>query len=153
MAFGNDAVVNSIALNEGQADAILKEVYSDDGVTDEFFRDNPFFALMPKKENARVSMFGFRGRILFEGAEFAFTLVDISENGMGIICASNLERGTNVEFEVYTPIGSVNGLGEIRYCRADADAANQFRVGVLVSELDRIERARWNQLLNSNLTP
>lgn len=51
MAFGNDAVVNSIALNEGQADAILKEVYSDDGVTDEFFRDNPFFALMPKKED------------------------------------------------------------------------------------------------------
>ncbi len=51
MAFGNDAVVNSIALNEGTADAILKEVYSDDGVTDEFFRDNPFFALMPKKED------------------------------------------------------------------------------------------------------
>lgn len=51
MAFGNDAVVNSIQLNEGQADAILKEIYSDDGVTDEFFRDNPYFALMPKKED------------------------------------------------------------------------------------------------------
>lgn len=51
MAFGNDAVVNSIQLNEGQADAILKEIYSDDGVTDEFFRENPFFALMPKKED------------------------------------------------------------------------------------------------------
>lgn len=51
MAFGNDAVVNSIALNEGQADAILKEIYSDDGVTDQFFRENPFFALMPKKED------------------------------------------------------------------------------------------------------
>jgi hypothetical protein len=51
VAFGNDAVVNSIQLNEGQADAILKEVYSDDGVTDEFFRENPFFALMPKKED------------------------------------------------------------------------------------------------------
>src|ERR1700680_1494625 len=53
MAFGNDAVVNAsgINLNEGQADAILKEIYSDDGITDEFFRDNPFFALMPKKED------------------------------------------------------------------------------------------------------
>lgn len=51
MAFGNDAVVNSIALNEGTADAILKEIYSDDGVTNEFFVDNPFFALMPKKED------------------------------------------------------------------------------------------------------
>lgn len=51
MAFGNDAVVNSIALTQGAADAILKEIYSDDGVTDQFFRENPFFGLMPKKED------------------------------------------------------------------------------------------------------
>ena len=51
MAFGNDAVVGTISLNEGTADAILKEIYSDDGVTNEFFVDNPFFALMPKKED------------------------------------------------------------------------------------------------------
>lgn len=51
MAFGNDAVVNSIALNEGQADSILKEIYSDDGVTNQFFTENPFLGLMPKDEN------------------------------------------------------------------------------------------------------
>ncbi len=51
MAFGNDAVHGTISLNEGQADAILKEIYSDDGVTNEFFTDNPFFALMPKRED------------------------------------------------------------------------------------------------------
>jgi hypothetical protein len=110
-------------------------------------------ALLPKKENARVSMFGVRGRVLFEGSEFAITLVDISENGLGVISSSNLERGTIVEFEVFTPIGSVNGSGEVRYCRADADSPNQFRAGIQVSVLDRIERARWNQLLNSTLTP
>jgi hypothetical protein len=51
MAFGNDATTPLVALNEGTADAILKEIYSDDGVTNEFFVDNPFFALMPKKED------------------------------------------------------------------------------------------------------
>lgn len=51
MGFGNDVGTPAIALNQGTADAILKEVYSDDGITDEFFRENPFFALMPKKED------------------------------------------------------------------------------------------------------
>ena len=52
MGFGNDAATpNFTSLNEGTADAILKEIYSDDGVTNEFFVDNPFFALMPKKED------------------------------------------------------------------------------------------------------
>jgi hypothetical protein len=59
MAFGNDAVTSSsgINLNEGQADAILKEVYSDDGVTNQFFTENPFLALMPKKEDVTGRFF------------------------------------------------------------------------------------------------
>jgi len=53
MAFGNDAILNGteLSLNQGTADAILKEIYSDDGVTNEFFTENPFLALMPKKED------------------------------------------------------------------------------------------------------
>ena len=109
--------------------------------------------LTPKKENARVSMFGVRGRILFEGSEYAVTLIDVSENGLGVLSTHNLERGIVVEFEVFTPIGSVKGSGEVRYCRSDAESPNQFRAGLLVSQLDRIERARWNQLLNTTLTP
>lgn len=51
MAFGNDAVAGSIVLNQGEADAILKEYYSDEGVTNELFQDNAFLAMMPKKED------------------------------------------------------------------------------------------------------
>ena len=109
--------------------------------------------LLPKKENARVSMFGVQGRILFEGAEYPVTLVDISDNGLGVLASTNLERGTIVEFEVFAPLGSVCGSGEVRYSRVDPDSAHQFRAGIQVSVLDRIERARWNQLLYSTLTP
>lgn len=51
MSFGNDIGTPVVSIDQGTGDAILKEVYSDDGVTDEFFRDNPFYALMPKKED------------------------------------------------------------------------------------------------------
>lgn len=110
-------------------------------------------ALLPKKETARISMFGVQGRVMFEGSEYSVTLVDISENGLGILTSSALERGAVVDFEIFTPLGSVNGSGEVRYCRQDGDAVGKFRAGLLVTSLDRIERARWNQLLNSTLTP
>src|SRR5436853_7847089 len=51
MAFGNDANHGTITLTQGEADAILKEYYSDDGVTNALFRERPLLALMPKKED------------------------------------------------------------------------------------------------------
>ena len=51
MAFGNDPGAATITYDQGNADAILKEIYSDEGITNEFFVDNPFLALINKKEN------------------------------------------------------------------------------------------------------
>ncbi len=102
----------------------------------------------PKKENARVSMYGYRGRVLFEGNEYPFTLVDISEDGLGLFIPTALDRGSIVEFEVFTPVGQIDGTGEVRYCRTDPESPNQFRAGILMKELNRVERARWNHLLN-----
>ncbi|MHB8637301.1 MAG: PilZ domain-containing protein [Fimbriimonadaceae bacterium] len=106
-------------------------------------------ALMPKKENARVSVVGVLGRVRFEGAEYAVTIVDISENGLGVLANSTLERGAIVEFEIFTPIGTIGGAGEVRYSRVDPDSPKQFRAGIQLGDLDRIERARWTKLLNS----
>jgi hypothetical protein len=106
-------------------------------------------AFLPKKENARVSMFGYRGRLIFEGCEYQFTLVDVSENGLGLVVSGEIERGATIQFEVFTPLGQIEGEGEVRYCRTDTENANQFRVGILMQELGRIERARWNHLLDA----
>jgi hypothetical protein len=107
--------------------------------------------LLPKKESARFFIFGTLGRILLDGEEHAITLVDISENGLGVLADSNLERGTIVEFEIFTPLGSVCGCGEIRYSRIDPDSPSRFRAGIQLKERDRIESARWNQLLNATM--
>src|SRR5579872_478005 len=53
-------------------------------------------ALLPKKENARVSVFGVQGRLLFEEAEYECSLVDISERGLGVVVSSELEPGAKV---------------------------------------------------------
>ena len=51
MAFGNTPGTPSTYVNQDTGDAILKEFYSDDGVTNEIFMENPFLALVPKKED------------------------------------------------------------------------------------------------------
>jgi hypothetical protein len=51
MAFGNDPTTGTFSPTQGNVDAILKDIYSDEGVTDEFFTENPYLALMSKKED------------------------------------------------------------------------------------------------------
>ena len=51
MAFGNDPSTGTFSPTQGNVDAILKEIYSDDGITDEFFTQNPFYTMCPKDEN------------------------------------------------------------------------------------------------------
>ncbi len=51
MAFGNNVGSPSTYISQDSGDAILKEFYSDDGVTSEIYVDNPWLALIPKKED------------------------------------------------------------------------------------------------------
>ncbi len=50
-SFGNTVGTPSTYISQDSGDAILKEFYSDDGVTNEIYVDNPWLALIPKKED------------------------------------------------------------------------------------------------------
>src|ERR1035441_8692929 len=50
-AFGNNIGVPATYVDQNTGDAILKEFYSDDGVTNEIYTDNPWLAIIPKKED------------------------------------------------------------------------------------------------------
>lgn len=52
MAFGNDPTTGTFSPTQGNEDAILKDLFSPDGVTDQFFYNNPFLAMIEKDENA-----------------------------------------------------------------------------------------------------
>lgn len=51
MAFGNNVGSPSTYVNQNTGDAILKEWYSDEGITNEIYVENPWLALIPKKED------------------------------------------------------------------------------------------------------
>ena len=52
MAFGNDPTTGTFSPTQGNEDVILKDLFSPDGVTDQFFYNNPFLAMIEKDENA-----------------------------------------------------------------------------------------------------
>jgi hypothetical protein len=52
MAFGNTTGSPSVYISQDSADAILKDVYSPEGIVDVIFDHNPFLALIPKMETA-----------------------------------------------------------------------------------------------------
>ncbi len=110
------------------------------------------FVLGPRKEDVHLQMLGERCRIAFGGTNFEATSVDIAENGIGIMTPATLETRSIVEFELATPVGMVEGTGEIRHCRASSMSPNQFRAGIHLKYFDRISRARWTRLINSTIS-
>lgn len=103
-------------------------------------------ALLPAKESARLSLIGYPGKMRCEGADVSFTLADHSEKGLGILVCGDVPRDAEAQFEVVTPLGRVFGKGIVRYCRTDTDSPDRKRVGIELTEMDRIGRAKLFQV-------
>ena len=99
-------------------------------------------------ENARLCVTGMFGTISSEGGDIEARVADISRAGVGLILRKAVPRKTVVHIKLCTPAGEVAGDGEIRYCRPDPSGNGSFRAGVRLSELGRLEKARWLRLFD-----
>lgn len=73
-------------------------------------------------------------------------VVDVSGTGIGIKTAESLESDSVLDFELHTEFGMVRLKGRVIYSRFQDEA---FRSGVAIEGINRIDQARWNQLLAS----
>lgn len=76
------------------------------------------------------------------------SLRDISPRGVGVISPVPFNRGEVLTIEVYTAAGQVTTNGEVRYCRKVGEMPVSYRIGFQLPEMDRVNRARWNTLIN-----
>ena len=107
---------------------------------------------VPKTENARVSMFGERCRLIVDGVAHEAISVDISENGLGFLLGEPLPVGRAIEFDVFTPVGLVHGMGKVLYSSAETDTPGRYRAGIEVGPLPRFEQDRWDLLYSMAFT-
>jgi hypothetical protein len=97
-------------------------------------------------ENARLAISGVFGTVVAEGEEIEARVADISRTGIGLVVRKSLNRKSTVQFKLSTPAGEVTGDGEVRYCRPDTSGNGSFRAGIKLTELGRLEKARWMRL-------
>jgi hypothetical protein len=74
-------------------------------------------------------------------------IVDLSSKGLGVAIHIPMQKGTAVRVKISCASGEILGEGEIRYCRQVSEVPPEFRVGIKLQPLDRLNQARWNRLM------
>lgn len=106
--------------------------------------------LAPAIENFRVSMDGIAAKVHADGISYDCWIGDISEGGMGI----DLKRNCTVNelIEVYVPFrsGEIRMKAWVRSISA-SPVPGASRIGLQAVPFDRVEAAKWNDLLRHSL--
>ena len=108
---------------------------------------------MPKygevTEDVRYACEATGGGLTLGSRRYEFEVGDISDKGLGGHVCTEIARGTTVGFEIDGLYGKVGGMAEVRYCRASPHKEGQFRIGLLIVEVGRIDQARWGRMLGT----
>lgn len=112
-----------------------------------------FVLISPAKEissaeNARVGVSGVIATLEATDVETStVTVLDMSTEGIGIMSPVAVERSAEVTLNLEAKGGAITAIGEVRYCRPDPMVESHFRIGIKISMLQRVDQARWNQML------
>lgn len=105
--------------------------------------------LQVPREAKRTSIPGITAEILSADEEpMQITIVDVSLQGLLFVSMNEFERASRLHFRVITEFGEIVCGGEVRYCKPVRDGKS-FRIGVMLDELGRIERGRWQRFIES----
>ncbi|HEY3780878.1 MAG TPA: PilZ domain-containing protein [Fimbriimonadaceae bacterium] len=96
----------------------------------------------------RLLVEGMTGQLIYDEYELEVTILDLSENGAGVVTDESLEKGTGIQLIIDSPQGRVDCAGEVIYCRPLDD--NQYRIGMSIKPQNRVDTARWQRLLFSD---
>lgn len=108
----------------------------------------PPIRYLPATEDARVRAEGIVATVERDGETFDATVVDASRHGLGMSSPVAIEKGESLSLTIVFKGMSVTATAEVRYCRTDKKEEGRFRIGLLISELRRLEQAKWSRLLS-----
>lgn len=100
-------------------------------------------------ENVRVCIANVYGKLFHNGERMEIEVVDVSENGLGVIAPEPVTSGSQVKVELRAGGCSIAVAAEVRYCRKNSPGEGQNRIGLLIKEGSRIDRARLSHIINN----
>lgn len=98
-------------------------------------------------EGARIKLPEFLIELEIDGQKLPVLCVDGSTGGLGVVAGAELERDKVTHVTIRTRVGTIEGEAEVRYCRADPNQAGGYRIGLMWTNVDRINRTLWNRFL------
>ncbi len=104
---------------------------------------------IPTKEEVRLKTSLILGEIDASGFKLEFQVVDVSRGGIGIVTKLPLVKGAVVSVAIHEHIAELQCTAEVRYCRPIEGDEGAFRAGLRLNELDRINQARWNRIVEN----
>lgn len=139
-----DIVVGEVSGRENRAlfDATVSKTVED--VVHLEFRRTPRYE--PARESSRTLVRNVSGSLSFQGEVVDVSVLDVSAGGVGFCTYAPLPTGATVKLSLDTPYGPVRVSGEVRYCRSDPQRMGLYRAGARVTEMGRLDRARWNKM-------
>jgi hypothetical protein len=86
-------------------------------------------------------------RIAFGANEIHGTTVDVGANGVGVVATQEVDPGTTVAAFIDTPHGRVAAQALVRYCRSHSSRDGFCRIGLMFTDMGRVDRPRWDRFL------
>lgn len=100
-------------------------------------------------ENLRMQADNTSTVLSFPGGQVAGFTIDIAKQGIGFICQKPLKAQQLVHVRIETKIGPIDAEGCVRYCVPDKDRVGMLRVGVMFTDMDRVNKPRWDRFLSA----
>lgn len=94
-------------------------------------------------ESRRKRVDDLKCEVSYKGKELNCIVVDVSQQGLGVISTKKFESGEEFDVAISTKLGPVKGKATVRYCRPDADRPDHFRLGLLLEAMGRVDGPRW----------
>ena len=103
--------------------------------------------VMRSTEEARVRLDGAIAELCTGGKSTETEVLDISAHGLGLLSPVPIERGEEVQLTITAECGLViRATGVVRYCQPGQEP-QEHRIGIQLNPMDRVEQARWQQLI------
>lgn len=74
-------------------------------------------------------------------------VTDVSPMGVGLLLREKISVGEPVDVQIQTNLGLVKATGSVRHCRPERDRPGYNRLGVMFTDLGRLERPKWERFL------
>jgi len=94
----------------------------------------------------RTKVKDLQATLTHEGACIIGDVIDVAQSGYSVSVPEALIPGSRIVFRMETNVGTVNGNGIVRNCRRAKNG--QFRAGVQLLEMGRLDRPRWDRFID-----